>query len=78
MHDLRLFLVAWGVFALAAALKFARLARQMRGSLGASATLQRGGSLLKKGQLEGNQLDNSKLEDSQKAREQLERIWLKQ
>jgi len=68
MHDLRWFLLAWGVFALAAALKFARLARQMRGSLGASATTARVGS----------SLDNSQLQDSQKVRERLEKIWLKQ
>ena len=68
MHDLRWFLLAWGVFALAAALKFARLARQMRSSLGASATTARVGS----------SLDNSQLQDSQKVRERLEKIWLKQ
>jgi hypothetical protein len=68
MHDLRWFLLAWGVFALAAALKFARLARQMRGSLGASATAPRVGS----------SPDNSQLKDSQKVRERLEKIWLKQ
>jgi hypothetical protein len=68
MHDLRWFLLAWGIFALAAALKFARLARQMRGSLGASATTPRVGS----------SLDNSQLKDSQKVRERLEKIWLKQ
>ena len=32
-HDLRWILLAWGVCALAAAIKFARLARAMRGSL---------------------------------------------
>ncbi|EAU73058.1 hypothetical protein [Synechococcus sp. RS9916] len=32
-HDLRWILLAWGVCALAAAFKFARLARAMRGSL---------------------------------------------
>lgn len=68
MHDLRWFLLAWGVFALAAALKFARLARQMRGSLGPSATTPQVGS----------SLDNSQLKDSQKVRERLEKIWLKQ
>jgi hypothetical protein len=68
MHDLRWFLLAWGVFALAAALKFARLARQMRGSLRASATAPRVGS----------SPDNSQLKDSQKVRERLEKIWLKQ
>ena len=33
MHDLRWILVGWGVCAVAAAFKFARLARAMRGSL---------------------------------------------
>ncbi|MAS28684.1 MAG: hypothetical protein CBD47_02050 [Synechococcus sp. TMED187] len=32
-HDLRWTLLAWSVCAVAAAFKFARLARQMRGSL---------------------------------------------
>ena len=67
MHDLRWFLLAWGVFALAAAVKFARLARQMRGSLGVSATLQQ----------QAQEPEALQTEDSQKAREQLERIWLK-
>ena len=35
-HDLRWILLAWGVCALAAAIKFARLARAMRGSLSSS------------------------------------------
>lgn len=68
MHDLRWFLMAWGVFALAAAVKFARLARQMRGSLGANAMVQR----------EDIQAEDIRLAESQTMREQLERIWLKQ
>ena len=62
MHDLRWLLLAWGVLALAAAVKFARLARQMRGSLGSGATGLR---------------PDRPLEDSEKVREQLERAWLR-
>ena len=62
MHDLRWLLLAWGVLALAAAVKFARLARLMRGSLGADATGLR---------------PDRPLEDSEKVREQLERAWLR-
>ena len=50
------------VLALAAAVKFARLARQMRGSLGAGATGLR---------------PDRPLEDGEKVREQLERAWLR-
>ena len=40
MHDLRWILVGWGVCAVAAAFKFARLARAMRGNLSSGISSQ--------------------------------------
>jgi len=40
MHDLRWILVGWGVCAVAAAFKFARLARAMRGNLSSGISAQ--------------------------------------
>ena len=40
MHDLRWILMGWGVCAVAAAFKFARLARAMRGNLSSGTSAQ--------------------------------------
>lgn len=52
MHDLRWILVAWGVCAIAAAFKFARLARAMRGSLNAAPAMKPQGTQAIREQLE--------------------------